>query len=134
MMDSSATVAQWVNLGADTNNSDLKNNYSSVRVYVNGTEIDSQSTFVGLTMGDHAKSGINTMFNTGTVVGLFSNVFGADFPPKLIPSFAWGGAAGMTEYRIAKKVMARRKVSMGDHEEKLIKHYYEITKTERNDF
>ena len=71
-------LCPWVNLGADTNNSDLKNNYSSVRVTINGTEIDSGSLFAGLIMGDHAKSGINTMFNTGTVVGVGSNVFGRD--------------------------------------------------------
>ena len=83
-----AYLGQWVNLGAGTNNSNLKNNYGPVRVYVNGQEIDSGSTFVGLTMGDHSKCAIGTMFNTGTVVGIMCNIFGAGFPHKWIPSFS----------------------------------------------
>ena len=131
-----AYLGQWVNLGADTNNSDLKNNYGSVRVYVNGKEIDSGSTFVGLTMGDHSKSGINTMFNTGTTVGIMCNVYGSDFPPKWIPSFSWGGSAGFVEHKIdkaialAKKVMGRRKVDLSVSEEKLIRLIFEQTRKE----
>ncbi|MCX5749689.1 MAG: putative sugar nucleotidyl transferase [Candidatus Saganbacteria bacterium] len=119
-------ICEWVNLGADTNNSDLKNNYSNVKVYMNGKMIDSGIMFVGLMMGDHSKAGINTMFNTGTVVGVSSNVFGAGFPPKFIPSFSWGGAEKMVEYDIekaiqtAKAVMKRRRFVMTiDYENKL---------------
>ena len=95
-------LGQWVNLGADTNNSDLKNNYSSVKVYINDEPIDSGSMFVGLTMGDHSKSSINSMFNTGTVVGVSCNVFGTGFPPKYIPSFIWGGGENTTTYKLEK--------------------------------
>ncbi len=132
-----AYLGKWVNLGADTNNSDLKNNYGSVRVYINGKEVDSGSTFVGLTMGDHSKSAINTMFNTGTVVGVSSNVFGAGFPPKYIPSFAWGGAEQLTTYDqgksldVARRVMARRKVVMSAAEEQVFRHVFELTQEER---
>jgi UDP-N-acetylglucosamine diphosphorylase/glucosamine-1-phosphate N-acetyltransferase len=132
-----AYLCKWVNLGADTNNSDLKNNYSSVRVYINGEEIDSGSTFVGLTMGDHSKSAINTMFNTGTVVGVSSNVFGGGFPPKYLPSFSWGGAEALTTYdltrslEVARRVMGRRKVVMSAAEETLFRTVFELTSEER---
>jgi UDP-N-acetylglucosamine diphosphorylase / glucose-1-phosphate thymidylyltransferase / UDP-N-acetylgalactosamine diphosphorylase / glucosamine-1-phosphate N-acetyltransferase / galactosamine-1-phosphate N-acetyltransferase len=132
-----AYLCKWVNLGADTNNSDLKNNYGSVRVYINGEEIDSGSTFVGLTMGDHSKSAINTMFNTGTVVGVSSNIFGAGFPPKYVPSFAWGGAESMTTYdmsrslEVARRVMGRRKVVMSAAEEGVFRKVFELTHEER---
>ncbi len=104
---------------------------------INGQEIDSGTTFVGLTMGDHGKSGINTMFNTGTVVGIFSNVYGADFPPKSIPSFTWGGAAGLVEFRldkaleVARKVMQRRNITMGAAEEKRVIELFNELATER---
>ena len=132
-----AYLGKWVNLGADTNNSDLKNNYGSVRVTIDGEEVDSGSTFVGLTMGDHAKSAINTMFNTGTVVGVSSNVFGAGFPPKYVPSFAWGGAESLTTYDlaraldVARRVMGRRKVAMSAAEETVFRKVYEMTEEER---
>ena len=105
-------LGQWVNLGADTNNSDLKNNYGNVKLTINGKEIDSGLQFVGLIMGDHSKSGINTMFNTGTVVGISSNIFGSNFPPKVIPSFAWGGSDGFTEYQLDKAIQVAEKVTM----------------------
>jgi UDP-N-acetylglucosamine diphosphorylase/glucosamine-1-phosphate N-acetyltransferase len=132
-----AYLCKWVNLGADTNNSDLKNNYSSVRVYINGEQVDSGSTFVGLIMGDHSKSAINTMFNTGTVVGVSSNIFGAGFPPKAIPSFAWGGAGDITSYdyarglEVAHRVMGRRKMIMSPVEEKVFRYVFETTEAER---
>ncbi len=132
-----AYLGKWVNLGADTNNSDLKNNYSSVRVYINGAEVDSGSTFVGLTMGDHSKSAINTMFNTGTVVGVSSNIFGAGFPPKYVPSFAWGGGESFTTYdmnrslEVARRVMGRRKVVMSAAEESVYRKVFELTHEER---
>ncbi len=132
-----AYLGCWVNLGADTNNSDLKNNYGNVKVFINDEQIDSGSMFVGLTMGDHSKSGINTMFNTGTVVGVGCNVFGADFPPKYIPSFSWGGSESLTTYKldkcmeVAKRVMARRDVEFTAADEKIFKTVFELTKGER---
>ncbi|RMF63700.1 MAG: glucose-1-phosphate thymidylyltransferase [Calditrichaeota bacterium] len=132
-----AYLGQWVNLGADTNNSDLKNNYGNVKVYVEGELVDSGSQFVGLFMGDHSKTGINTMFNTGTVVGVMSNVFGADFPPKFVPSFAWGGRAGLVEHELekalqtARAVMARRAVEMSAAQERLFRRLFEMTRAER---
>ena len=113
-----AYLGQWVNLGADTNNSDLKNNYGSVKLVIDGEEIDSGSMFMGLIMGDHSKSSINTMFNTGTVVGVSSNIFGSGFPPKFVASFAWGGTNGMETYEferalgVARRVMGRRKLEL----------------------
>ena len=110
-------IGSWINLGADTNNSDLKNNYKTVKVYIDGELVDSGSPFVGLFMGDHSKSGINTMFNTGTVVGVACNVYGANFPPQFIPSFSWG-TTNMVEHNFEKAietahiVMGRRKVEM----------------------
>jgi UDP-N-acetylglucosamine diphosphorylase/glucosamine-1-phosphate N-acetyltransferase len=132
-----AYLGMWCNLGADTNNSDLKNNYGSVKVTIDGEEINSGSQFVGLTMGDHSKSGINTMFNTGTVVGVSSNVFGADFPPKCIPSFAWGGSVSLETYQVekaidvARKVMSRRNVKMTAADETLFRHVFTLTEKER---
>ena len=133
-----AYLGQWVNLGADTNNSDLKNNYGTVKVYVNGKQIDSGSMFVGATIGDHSKTGINTMLNTGTVIGVFANVYGGDFPPKFIPSFAWGGSAGFVEHQFdkalatARSVMKRRDKTITPALEKLYRHVFEMTKSERN--
>ena len=130
-------ICEWVNLGADTNNSDLKNNYSNVKVHVNGQMMDSGNMFVGLFMGDHSKSGINTMFNTGTVVGISSNVFGPGFPPKFIPSFSWGGSDKLVEYNVekavetAKIVMKRRKVEMTSKYEEQFKKLFAETAPER---
>lgn len=111
-----AYLAEWVNLGADTNNSDLKNNYGSVTVNINGHPVNTGERFVGLIMGDHSKCAINTMFNTGTVVGACCNIFGAGMPPKFVPSFSWGGAEELVAYKfekamaVAKIVMERRNV------------------------
>ena len=130
-------LGMWVNLGADTNNSDLKNNYGSVKVTINGRQIDSKSQFAGLIMGDHSKSGINTMFNTGTVVGVGCNVYGGGFPPKYIPSFCWGGSEELVTYDpdkcldVARKVMARRKVQITPAEERLFRALFDMTKAER---
>ncbi len=132
-----AYLGQWVNLGADSNNSDLKNNYGTVKVYVNGEMVDSGSLFVGLTMGDHSKCGINTMFNTGTVVGVMSNVFGAGYPDKFIPSFTWGGIESMETYEIdkalevARRVMARRKMALSEAQEQMLRQVFEMTASER---
>lgn len=130
-------ISQWCNLGADTNNSDLKNNYGNVKVIINGKQVDSGKMFVGLTMGDHSKTSINTMFNTGTVCGVASNIFGSGFPPKYIPSFAWGGADSMTTYNlnsgieVAKKVMARRKIVFTEADKNLLSKVFELTQNER---
>jgi len=133
-----AYLGEWVNLGADTNNSDLKNNYSSVKIFIDGEWVNTGEMFVGLMMGDHSKSGINTMFNTGTVVGFSSNVYGGDFPPKFIPSFAWGGSGGFVTYRLdkaietARRVMARRKVDLRDAYRKMMEEIFRLTERERN--
>lgn len=130
-------ISAWCNLGADTNNSDLKNNYGNIKVIINDKQVDSGKMFVGLTMGDHSKTSINSMFNTGTVCGVASNVFGSGFPPKYIPSFAWGGADSMTTYNlnngieVAKKVMARRKVEFTNADKNLLSKVFELTKNER---
>lgn len=134
-----AYVGEWCNLGADTNNSDLKNNYGTVRVTVGGKEIDTGQQFVGLFLGDHGKSGINTMFNTGTVVGVASNVFGPGYPPKAIPSFAWYDTSkGLQTYEldkalaVAERVMARRNVPMTDADRELLRLVFEQTAPERS--
>ncbi|HVN48130.1 MAG TPA: GlmU family protein [Bacteroidota bacterium] len=130
-------LGSWVNLGADTNNSDLKNNYGSVKVPVNGSPVDTGLQFVGVTIGDHSKSGINTMFNTGTVVGVCSNVFGSGFPVKSIPSFVWGSTSEISTYElekaiaVAKQVMNRRNVKMNSEEETLFRIVFEMTIGER---
>ncbi|MFQ5584711.1 MAG: hypothetical protein ACE5GL_09785, partial [Calditrichia bacterium] len=122
-----AYLGSWVNLGADTNNSDLKNNYGMIRVLLNGKPVNSGKRFLGLMMGDHSKTAINTMFNTGTIVGVNCNIFGAGMPPKFVPSFSWGGAEGIADFildkamHIAKNVMARRNVEFTHRDEQLFK-------------
>ncbi|HLA69727.1 MAG TPA: GlmU family protein [Bacteroidota bacterium] len=133
-----AYIGAWVNLGADTNNSDLKNNYGNVRVSIGDELVDTGMQFVGLTMGDHSKSAINSMFNTGTVVGASCNIFGYGFPPKYVPSFSWGAAGEtFTTYGVdkaidvARRVMSRRKVALASPEERLFKKVFELTSDER---
>ncbi len=132
-----AYLGSWINLGADTNNSDLKNNYSTVKAYVNGKMIDSGSRFLGLMMGDHSKTAINTMFNTGTVVGFSCNIFGAGFPRNHIPSFTWGGAGISKIYSVdkgietAQIVLSRRNITMIEDDKKLFHKIFELTKQER---
>ncbi len=132
-----AYLGSWVNLGADTNNSDLKNNYGNVKVHVNGKLIDSGSRFLGLMMGDHSKTAINTMFNTGTVVGFSCNIFGAGFPRTIVPSFTWGGAEISKIYSVDKSievaeiVMSRRNITMTEEDKKLFQKIFELTKQER---
>ncbi len=123
-----SSLGRWCNLGADTNTSNLKNDYGEVTVWdaVAGEAVGSGRTFAGLFMGDHSKCSINTMFNTGTVVGVFCNLFGAGFPPRHVPSFAWGGADGLVPYRtekafrVAEAVMARRDRTLSDAERALL--------------
>lgn len=117
-----SVIGEWCNLGADTNSSNLKNNYSHVSAYSYETQKIEKTDvqFMGLIMGDHSKCGINTMFNTATVVGVSANIYGADFPDKMIESFVWGGASGFVPFKldkaieVAKAMMARRKVEFTD--------------------
>ena len=130
-----AVIGEWCNLGADTNNSNLKNNYAEVRLWDYETEGFARTglQFCGLMMGDHSKCGINTMFNTGTVVGVSANIFGSGFPRNFVPSFSWGGSGGMTTYKtnkafeVAKVVMARRKVEFSEEDSKILEHVFEET-------
>ena len=119
-----SVIGEWCNLGADTNNSNLKNNYGNVKLYNYAYKkmLDTGLQFCGLIMGDHSKCGINTMFNTGTIVGVGANIFGGGFPPTHIESFSWGGADGLEEYKFdkmietANRVYARRSLSMSKTE------------------
>lgn len=107
-----SVIGEWCNLGADTNNSNLKNNYGEIKVwnYEQEQYTPTGLQFCGLMMGDHSKSGINTMFNTGTVVGVAANVFGSQFPPKFIPSFSWGGADGFVEHQLPKVIQTAERM------------------------
>lgn len=128
-----SVLGEWCNLGADTNTSNLKNNYENVKIwnYAKGGFHDTGLQFCGLMMGDHSKCGINTMFNTGTVVGVSANIFGDGFPRTFIPSFAWGGASGFTTFQLnksfetASKVMARRNKPLDEVEKNILKHVFE---------
>lgn len=126
-------LGSWVNIGADTNTSDLKNNYGEIRVEFPSGPVDTGRMMLGTLMGDHSKTGINTMLNTGTVVGVFANVFGSGFPPKSIPSFYWGGADGGVDYRfdaamvVAERVMARRNVSLTPEDRTLLRRIHDRT-------
>ena len=130
-----SVVGEWCNIGADTNTSNLKNDYSPVRLWDFETEGFAKTglQFCGLMMGDHSKCGINTMFNTGTVVGVSANIFGSGFPRNFIPSFSWGGSAGMTTYKtnkafeVAKVVMARRNVEFTEQDAAIMGHVFEIS-------
>jgi UDP-N-acetylglucosamine diphosphorylase/glucosamine-1-phosphate N-acetyltransferase len=130
-------LGQWVNLGAATDTSDLKNNYGPVRVTIAGRERDTGSRHVGAFLGDHTKTGIHTMLNTGTVAGAFSNLFGAGFHPKEIPSFVWGGEGRWQEHELAKAldvaavVSARRDVKYTDADRRLAARLYEATARHR---
>ncbi|MGE5498798.1 MAG: GlmU family protein [Syntrophothermus sp.] len=132
-----AYLGSWVNIGADTNCSDLKNNYGSVKIYVNGEVVDSGTQFLGAIMGDHTKTAINTMFNTGTIVGYSCNIFGAGFPAKYLPSFSWGGSDAVTTYDLqrsietARRAMQRRDYNMTEQDEKLFRKIFDLTTKER---
>ena len=123
-------LGAWVNLGADTNTSDLKNNYGPVRVTLRGEEIDSGTMFLGSLIGDHGKTGINTMLNTGTVIGPFANIFGGGFPPKEIGPFSWCNASEVIPYRLEKgldlaaRVMERRGVRLSQEERDMLTYLY----------
>lgn len=130
-------LGSWVNLGAGTTNSDLKNNYGNIKVFINNNLIDTGLQFVGLTMGDHSKAAINTSFNTGTVVGVSSNIFGGNFPPKYLPSFCWGGYEALTTFdidrsiEVAERVMQRRNVILTDIDKELFRTVFKLTEKER---
>jgi len=125
-----SVLGEWCNLGADTNTSNLKNTYGNVQVwsYADRKQVETGLQFCGLLMGDHSKSGINTMFNTGTVVGVAANIFGSGFPPKHIPGFSWGGAEGFETYDVeralstARRVMERRSIPMTVVDEAVLRH------------
>ena len=131
-----SVLGHWCNLGADTNTSNLKNNYAQVRLWDYDTErfAKTGTQFCGLMMGDHSKCGINTMFNTGTVVGVSANIFGAGYPRNFIPSFTWGGSSGMETYNttkafeVAAVVMARRGLEFDTQEEAILNEVFEISK------
>lgn len=125
-----SVIGEWCNLGADTNNSNLKNNYGNVRIFNYRTQqmTDTGLQFCGIFMGDHTKAGINTMFNTGSVIGVSCNVYGGDFPPKHLPNFSWGGSAGIQNFEIekalevARKMKDRRGLTLSAAEEKMLRH------------
>ena len=134
-----SVIGEWCNIGADTNNSNLKNNYAEVKLwsYETGRFAKTGLQFCGLMMGDHSKCGINTMFNTGTVIGVSTNIFGTGFPRNFVPSYSWGGAAGFTEYKtnkvfeVAEVVMKRRDIEFDEKEKKILEHVFEESKKYR---
>ena len=136
-----SVLGEWCNIGADSNNSNLKNNYEEVRLWSYETEGFAKTglQFCGLMMGDHSKCGINTMFNTGTVIGVSTNIFGAGFPRNFVPSFSWGGAAGFSTYltskafQTAKNVMARRNVEFSEEDAKILEYVFQETKKFRKE-
>jgi len=135
-----SVIGEWCNLGADTNNSNLKNNYAEVKVWNYKSERFKKTglQFCGLIMADHSKCGINTMFNTGTVVGVSANVFGSGFPRNIIPSFSWGGSSGFTTYKtnkvfeVAEVVMKRRNIEFSDTDKSILEKVFELTSKYRN--
>ena len=128
-------IGEWCNLGAGTTVSNLKNNYSTVRMWDYSTRSmrDTGLQFLGLVMGDHSKAAIQSMFNTGTIVGVASNVFGEGFPPKFVPSFSWGGSSGLMTHRLdeamttARKVMARRDIEFSTEDENIFRKVFELS-------
>ena len=136
-----SVLGEWCNIGADSNNSNLKNNYEEVKLWSYESENFAKTglQFCGLMMGDHSKCGINTMFNTGTVVGISANIFGSGFPRNFVPSFSWGGASGFTTYvtkkafETTKIVMSRRNIEFDEKEQKILEHVFEETRKWRKD-
>lgn len=136
-----SVLGEWCNIGADSNNSNLKNNYAEVRLwnYQTGGFAKTGLQFCGLMMGDHSKCGINTMFNTGTVVGVSSNIFGSGFPRNFVPSFSWGGSKGFVTYKtnkafeVAEVVMGRRNEEFTDIDKAILEHVFEETKQYRRE-
>ncbi len=137
-----SVLGQWCNLGADTNTSNLKNDYSVVKLwnYDKQSFVKSGLQFLGLVMGDHSKCGINTMFNTGTVIGVSCNLYGAGFQPNFVPSFSWGKPGSFTTYQfekamqVASKVMERRNIDLDGKETAVLKAVFEQSEDMRNKF
>lgn len=135
-----SVIGEWCNLGADTNSSNLKNNYSNIRVWSYGSEatVDTNLQFHGVIMGDHSKCGINTMFNTGTIVGVGANLFGGNFLPKFIPSFSWGGSEITETYHfdkamsVASIVMERRNLTLTDADQNILRQVFADSKKYRD--
>jgi len=136
-----SVLGEWCNIGADSNNSNLKNNYAPVKLwdYETGRFANTGLQFCGLMMGDHSKCGINTMFNTGTVIGVATNIFGSGFPRNFVPSFSWGGASGFVTHQphkafeTAKIAMARRDIELTEEDEAILTHVFEETKKYRRE-
>ncbi len=136
-----SVLGEWCNIGADTNTSNLKNNYAEVKLWDYETERFAPTglQFCGLMIGDHSKCGINTMFNTGTVVGVNANIFGSGYPRNFIASFSWGGPAGISTYQtkkafeVAKVVMSRRSTEFSGEDRAILEHVFEETKKYRKD-
>jgi UDP-N-acetylglucosamine diphosphorylase/glucosamine-1-phosphate N-acetyltransferase len=130
-----SVIGEWCNLGADTNTSNMKNDYGTVKLwsYAENKLVDTGRQFCGLMMGDHSKAGINTMFNTGTVAGVSANIFGGDYPPKFIPSFSWGGAKGLEIFQlekaleVAKNAMQRRNKVLEEEDKKILENIFNLT-------
>jgi UDP-N-acetylglucosamine diphosphorylase/glucosamine-1-phosphate N-acetyltransferase len=128
-----SVIGEWCNLGADTNSSNLKNNYGHVKLWSYRTKAfeDTGLQFAGLIMGDHSKTAINTQLNTGTVIGVASNIFKEGFPPNLIENFSWGGFKDDEQfkldkaYEVAEKVMARRKIALTDDDKAIFKYIFD---------
>lgn len=137
-----AVIGEWCNLGADTNCSNLKNNYDKIKIWDEHSfkSVQTGLTFCGLLMADHSKCAINTMFNTGTVVGVSANIFGGGFPEKFVPSFTWGGSEGMTSYQLnramdtANRMMERRGRYLSPEELKMYEHIFTMTQEQRDLF
>jgi UDP-N-acetylglucosamine diphosphorylase/glucosamine-1-phosphate N-acetyltransferase len=135
-----SVLGEWCNLGADTNTSNLKNNYEPVKLWNHAQQAFENTglQFCGLMMGDHSKCGINTMFNTGTVVDVSANIFGEGFPRNYIPSFAWGGAGGMTTYKpdkaleTASRAMGRRNIALDETEKTILENIFRMTAFSRS--
>lgn len=134
-----AVLGEWCNIGADSNCSNLKNTYDEVKVWNYATRRFDKSgmQFCGLIMGDHSKCGINTMFNTGTVVGVACNLFGAGFPRQFVPDFSWGGASGFVTHKLtavdktASLVLVRRGKEYNEMEQEIMHYLYQDTARER---
>ena len=134
-----SVIGEWCNFGADSNTSNLKNNYDTVKLWSHHKKsfVDTGLQFCGLMMGDHSKCGINSMFNTGTVVDVFANIYGQGFLPNYIPSFSWGGSAGLTTYKLDKaldtagKVLGRRNEVLSAIDSEILEYIFEMTKDQR---
>jgi UDP-N-acetylglucosamine diphosphorylase/glucosamine-1-phosphate N-acetyltransferase len=131
-------IGSWVNLGAGTTTSNLKNTYGNVKAVIDGKSVDSGRMFLGLTAGDHVKTGINTALDTGTVIGISSNIYGTALPPKNVPSFSWGSAGHLADYdceraiAVAEKVMARRSIVCTETYKDLLRNVFRTTGNERD--